>query len=204
MALLPKVDLHTGASSPLTHGLLTVTSLLAWDLARGVLYFTAIPAVAPHTSHVYSTSTSPSPTLPAPSCVSCSLSSCSWATASLPPSGDHLLLSCLGPDTPHHLLLPLHPPGPPTPLNTQSDLPPLALPTPQLLSLPLAPDLVVRARLLLPPDLRPSSGGQHPLLLLLPGQPGSHSSTSRWRVDLASLLASALGVGVLQVLDKQK
>ena len=121
------------------------------------------------------------------------------------PRFSHLALHCLGPAPPRLLLLSLQTnlSSPLLSLDPHPSLTSLAsslaLPSPHLLSIPLSPGHL-EARLLLPPQSREDSQvSLQPVLLLLPTDPGLQEATSRWRVDLASLLSARLGAMVLQV-----
>ena len=132
----------------------------------------------------------------------------------------YLLVHCLGPSTPHLLLLPLHPaashhlqdPSSPTsPLHSTTPpllldpLPPrsllassLAWPALRLVTIPLGEGRTAQARLVLPPGLDPTEMTRYPVVLALPSEPALQRATTRWRADLSTLVA-ARGAVVLEV-----
>ncbi|XP_046680384.1 inactive dipeptidyl peptidase 10-like [Homalodisca vitripennis] len=214
------VDRESHQVTPLTHGQLTVTRILAWDNENHIVYFEAAPERKPAQRHVYRVSDIVNITSQMQwECLTCPIypingsnitsmvdqtnemypvksMSCLYtrATFSLGTSPRFYILECLGPDTPSVLVLNALTNTRVTMLDPHKLLADrytsMARPQIKIFQVEVESGYHAQVRLMLPPGLREYEEMSFPLVLKVGTTPGSQLVTERWEVDWSTYLVS--------------
>uniref|UniRef100_A0A1I8Q502 Venom dipeptidyl peptidase 4 n=1 Tax=Stomoxys calcitrans TaxID=35570 RepID=A0A1I8Q502_STOCA len=185
----------------ITKGKYVVTSILHWDTGSDVIFYTANTEQNPEYLHIYSIKAATGQTA---KCLTCKLHTSNGVEQTYYSAdfntANQLIITSVGPSIPMTAVYEWSVSGNQVSLTKLMDwehndalrekLKDVALPTHEIITVPISGGFTAKVLLQLPPNLDRSGNTKYPMLVDVYGGPDSYSVVNRWIMDWGTYLSS--------------